>query len=386
MVLFHLAFVLVGVITTLIGPLLPLISRTWHINDGQAGAMIGAQFLASVAGGLASTALAQRFGAPRSLGSAFLVMAAGLLALLTGRWPLVVLASSMWGLGLGLVVPEMNLLVALTAGPRAASALSLFNVMWSAGALLWAGTVYLAGSRVGPVPLVCGVAALAACAAVSFFLGFGPDRAPAHVPATTRGETGKVPWRTAVLFALMLFLYGGVENSLGGWVASFVARMAGRDAVAIGAAAPAAFYLALVLGRLCGVGLLGSVSEAGVLLGGQALALAAMVALLAAPSPGWVVAAAFVAGLGCAVVYPITAAGIAREIGRQAPRIVGPLLTAGGLGSATFPWLVGLVSRQSGSLRAGLTVAVTAASALVAVTALVVRGGRAMPAPNRADT
>jgi fucose permease len=373
MVFFHLAFVLVGVITTLLGPLLPLISRAWLVDDGQAGAMLGAQFLASVVGGLASTALAQRFGAPRSLGTAFLVMAAGLVTLLTGRWPLVALASSMWGLGLGLVVPEMTLLIALTAGPRAASALSLFNVMWSTGALLWAATVYVTARWVGPVPLVCGVAALAVCVAVAFYLGFGPDRAPAHAPTATRGEAGLVPWQTAALFALMLFLYGGVENSLGGWVASFVARMAGPDAVAIGAAAPAAFYLALVLGRLSGVGLLGSVSEAGVLLGGQALALAAMVAMLAAPSPAWVVAAAFVAGLGCAVVYPITAAGIAREIGKRSPRIVGPLLTAGGLGSATFPWVVGLVSRQSGSLRAGLAVAATAAFALVAVTAFVVR-------------
>jgi hypothetical protein len=38
-----------------------------------------------------------------------------------------------------------------------------------------------------------------------------------------------------------------------------------------------------------------------------------------------------------------------------------------------FPWLVGLVSRQSGSLRAGLAVALAAALALLSVTMLVSR-------------
>ena len=41
------------------------------------------------------------------------------------------------------------------------------------------------------------------------------------------------------------------------------------------------------------------------------------------------------------------------KLGRRAPKIVGPLLTAGGMGSATFPLLVGLVSRRTGSLRSG---------------------------------
>jgi hypothetical protein len=47
MVFFHVAFVLVGAVTTMISPLLPLISQAWLIDDGQAGAMIGSQFLAS---------------------------------------------------------------------------------------------------------------------------------------------------------------------------------------------------------------------------------------------------------------------------------------------------------------------------------------------------
>ena len=70
--------------------------------------LLGAQFLASCLGGLVSTALAGRFGVRRSLGAGFLVMTAGLLLLLTGRWPVVAAASAMWGFGLGLVVPEMN--------------------------------------------------------------------------------------------------------------------------------------------------------------------------------------------------------------------------------------------------------------------------------------
>lgn len=383
MVFFHLAFALVGVVTTLLGPLLPLVTRAWHLDDGQVGAMLGAQFLASVLGGLGSTALAHRFGAGRSLAAGFLLQACGISLLLTGVWPVLLLAPATWGLGLGLVVPEMNLLVAIVGGVRAASALALFNVMWSAGALAWSATVYLAGARVGPVPLATTVASLALLVALGFVAGLGPGRTTTQASSDAPRDRSPVPWGTAAAFASMLFLYGGVENSLGGWVASFVARL-GPGAVAYGAAAPAAFYAALALGRLFTVGLLRALSERAVLVGGQVLAMLALTAMVAADSPLRVIGTAFVAGLGCAVIYPITAAAIARELGRRAPRIVGPLLTAGGMGSATFPLLVGLVSRRTGSLRSGLGVAVAAALALIALTVVVSRATVARDAGSRA--
>lgn len=365
MVFFHLAFILVGVVTTLLGPLLPLISHAWGLNDAQLGAMLGTQFLAVAGGGLASTSIAGRVGGRRSLSGAFMVVAVGLGLFLTGRTPVVLVAPALWGLGLGLMVPQMNLLVALTGG---ASALSFFNVMWSVGALLWSLTVFVAAHDVGPRLLIAAVLVLAAATAAGFAAGLGPEGPPRPDAAASRTTAARRDWRPAVVLPAILFLYGGVENSVGGWVASYVARFGGDRALALGAIAPAAFYAALALGRLGTTWLVRAFEDVTLLRAGWTCALLAIGAMLFLHDATQVIVAAFVAGLGCSVVYPITAATIAREVGPLAPRLVGPLLTTGGLGSGVIPWVVGQVSNRTGSLRAALFVAVLGGMVLLSLT------------------
>jgi fucose permease len=45
--LLHSGFILTGVANTMVGPLLPLLSSRWHLNDVQAGNLFVAQFLGS---------------------------------------------------------------------------------------------------------------------------------------------------------------------------------------------------------------------------------------------------------------------------------------------------------------------------------------------------
>ena len=112
----------------------------------------------------------------------------------------------------------------------------------------------------GPFPLVVGVAALAVCTSAGFALGVGPPRATVHAPARLRRRSvAESTWLRASAFASMLFLYGGVENSVGGWVASFVSRMAGHRLRRLVPPLLPAFYAALAAGRLSTVGLLRSV-------------------------------------------------------------------------------------------------------------------------------
>ena len=275
------------------------------------------------------------------------------------------------------MVPQMNLHVALTGG---ASALSFFNVMWSTGALLWASTVFVAGHAVDPRVLVACVASLAVATALGFAAGLGPP--PHKRPATPATRAVGARWnrRAVVALPLILFLSGGVENSVGGWVASFVSRFGGSRAMALGAIAPAAFYAALALGRLATTWLVRALPEKTVLRIGWTCALLAVSAMVFLHEAVHLIVAAFFAGQGCSVENPITAATIAREIGRSSPRLAGPLLTSGGLGSAAIPWLVGQVSNRTGSLRTALFLTVSCGLLLMALTFVSVAGGtRAQP-------
>ena len=229
-------------------------------------------------------------------------------------------------------------------------------------------TVFVAADAVDPRVLIAVVLVLAAATAVGFAAGLGPEDAPRPAAPTSRTVATQRDWRPAVVLPAILFLYGGVENSVGGWVASYVSRFGGERALALGAIAPAAFYAALALGRLCTTWLVRALPEVTILRTGWTCALLAIGAMLFLHDAAQVILAAFVAGLGCSVVYPITAATIAREVGPFAPRLVGPLLTTGGLGSGVIPWVVGQVSNRTGSLRAALFVAVLGGVALLALT------------------
>ena len=48
--LVHIAFVLTGVVTTFLGPLLPALALRWRLVDAQTGSFFAAQFTASIVG------------------------------------------------------------------------------------------------------------------------------------------------------------------------------------------------------------------------------------------------------------------------------------------------------------------------------------------------
>jgi fucose permease len=61
-------------------------------------------------------------------------------------------------------------------------------------------------------------------------------------------------------------------------------------------------------------------------------------------------------GLGLSTVFPITVALFTRDFEKDSARLAGPVFALAGLGGATLPSLVGVLSAQAGSLKAGLVV------------------------------
>src|SRR5437773_8206034 len=80
--LVHTAFVLTGVMTTLLGPMLPVFSARWVLSDSQAGYLFTAQFATSILGVALSSVLVHRYGYRVTLvfGLGFMAVGAGVLA------------------------------------------------------------------------------------------------------------------------------------------------------------------------------------------------------------------------------------------------------------------------------------------------------------------
>lgn len=350
--------------TTLLGPLLPMLAARWRLSDAGAGLLFTAQFCGQLTATSLSTLLAARIGAPRTLALGFGLVAAGVAAVGLVPGSLGWTTAVIWGLGLGCVLPLTNVLVAALAPARAASALSLVNVSWGIGAMLWPAVVHGA-TRVHPSGATL---LLASCAALlSFVWAFG------HIPAARRAApagAGGMADRPAtasrglvLLFGALILLYVGAEIAIGGWVAEYARRMSGGAGA--WAYAPAAFWGAQTAGRLATPLLLTRVGEGKLMPIGLVTGGAAVVLLATRGSVDAAVASAALAGLGLAPVFPLLWAGVSREIAPGRPGAVGPLFAAGGVGGALLPWLVGAIS-SAASLRAGLLVPLAALALMLA--------------------
>jgi fucose permease len=354
--------------TTLLGPILPSLAVRWHLSDRAAGAFFTAQFLSSMTLTVLAPAIAARIGARLALTIGFLLVALGIGTIEGPSYGAGLASTSMYGCGLGLVLPLTNIVVAAAAGTRSASALNLVNAAWGIGAMCWPMVV----ARMTTTPsmrnatMSLAIACVIQAALCAVAIPGGATGSRRSVEVLDELPAGR-PARLAALYATLIFIYVGVENAIGGWVAEY-ARRVGGGVTEAWALAPMAFWTAQTGGRLLAPLALAAWRESIVLRGSLAiggLGLATVLGL--ASSAGTVAAAAAVAGFGLAAVFPLLWNEVTRSIAPRLPGITGALFASGGFGGAVLPWVVGAVSSSAGSLRAGMLVPLIAIGAMFAL-------------------
>lgn len=353
----QLAFFPTGILTTVLGPMLPILIARWALNDTQAGNLFLVQFLSSLVGVQLAGVLLSLLGFRPSFLLGLLLMAGGASTLLMGSAGVGMASVALYGLGLGLIVPTDNLLIAEISSTSRSAAVSLLNFFWGIGAVLCSVMVAWAAAH-GTLPFFMGSVSL-----FLLLLAFAVWRLP--FPLAETSKAGKPAWRemlaspTLWLFAAVFFLYPGAETAVGGWIGSYVSRLGPRGAE-VSSWMPAFFWAALTLGRGLGTLLLSRVPEHRVLRAGFATGSAGIVLMLwSATLPG-VIGGALITGLSYATLYPITVARLSHRFGIAARSIGAVMFSLASIGPAVIPWLVGITSQSTGSLRAGLSLPLAA--------------------------
>lgn len=354
--LIHGTFVLTGVVNTILGPVLPWLAGRWLLSDAAAGALFSAEFAGGLCGGVASGWIVGRAGEGRTIASGLALMAIGVLTLTATSFAVAVAGMVAAGVGLGFVIPTMNLLVARLALQGSASALSALNLSWGVGALAWPLALALIRPVAGVAPALVVLALLLAAAAATV----GRSLHGSSTLASKPRKDGRGRLNTALLFGALVILYTGVEAALGGWVAEYGRRLT-LDAAQPWELSTAAFWCGLTIGRGAAAFRLADRHATRALYAGLGLTACSMAGLLATRDAATVSAAALAAGLGLAPVFPVTVAALIRD---SAPRVASALIALASLGAATMPWLVGLVSDRTGSLQTGLALLLAAVIAL----------------------
>jgi len=181
-----------------------------------------------------------------------------------------------------------------------------------------------------------------------------------------RGSQGAVPRQIALAMLPLAALAGLAflaEGSMETWSAIYLRDVLGAPAF-VGALGPAAFHAAMLIGRLVGAAVAGSLGSSATLLVSGLMTLVGMVVALVVPVPAIAIAGMAVAALGASFVVPVVVSLAGRRAGAYAGRAASYVLTLGYAGFLVGPSIVGVLGEIAG-LRIGLAVVPVAAGVIV---------------------
>src|SRR5216684_472376 len=362
--LIHIDFLLTGIVMTFLGPMLPILSARWSLTDEQAGYLISAQFFSSMVGMFASGVLVERRGYRFTLIAGAALMALGMALLTSGPWLLGLVSVSTFGVGHGITTPAGNLRTAEVNPHGSASALNLINAVWGIGAVSSPFLVAIAQrAHQTPVFLYGTASALLILLLAFAFARFQPDTRARAKHLSTPGHS---VWSHPLLpvICVLFFVYVGSETSFGGWLTLYSSRM-GTGQHSFWAMPASFFWGALLVGRLLAPLALKFHKETAIARIGLALALTGGLAIVAAHSMGLLIPGAVLAGLGLASIFPISVSLFPRWFAESTTTASSPVFASGNIGGAALPWLVGVVSTHTGSLRSGFIVPLVGVAAML---------------------
>jgi len=362
----HYGLVLAGLGTALLGPILPLLARQWAMQDAQSGLLMMAKFCGAFLGGVTvSGRLRRSLLVGLSAGTvgfgAFALaptMSVGCVGLFVG------------GFGLGQMITSINILAGRRFTAQRGSALALLNFSFSLGAMLSALLAAWLLPKFALRPLL-------ECFAGAFTLGgiallvqmrsrslSADASSTSHEFQVSRDEAQEIGIgrRVYLYFAGLLFLYGGLETCLSGWLTTFALRY-GDKTLAVSEYTTLLFWMSLTLGRVGAAAVMLRMGERTVQRWGLGLAAVFTAALAMAHSAVTIAGFAILLGLSLAPFFPATFALLMAE--RPAARQAGIVLAVSGLGAAALPWTMGVVSTRTGSLQVALALPFVAALGLL---------------------
>ena len=348
----HVGFALTGIVTTLLGPILPILSAQWHLNDAQAGRLFTAQFVSAVAGSLVASRVFARWGAAWTVSTGMLMIAAGVSMTAGGGAPIGYAGIGLFGVGLGFAIPATNLLVAELAPEKRVGALNILNFSWTFGAVTAPLFIAYSEQEIGWRPFLRVLAT--ACGLIAL-LEFGV--LPRVDRQQNRLDRGNLPQASRMVFAvltcLFLILYVGVENGFSGWLAVLASRTI-HAPLATTALIQSSFWAALLAGRLAAPLVVPWLRPRTIVFMGLAGAGIGIAATVLSRNTTEMEAAVLICGLGMAALFPTVVAIFSEWFGTGGAGTI--VLGVCGLGGAIVPLAVGTAASCSGSLRIGLLV------------------------------
>jgi Major Facilitator Superfamily len=362
------AFGVFGVLWGAWQAVLPDLAAARDLSSGPLGLMITLGFVASFPAMLGAGRLVDRLGAGWGIAVSALAIAVGLVVIATvAALPAAVAGVVLLMAGSGAYDVAINGAAMGDAAWSGPARLTLLHAAFSGGGMVGAvgaGLAIGSGTRFELVYMVLAGALLLTAVVMA-------------TSAWHRAREGGAVPRNVALALLPLAVLAGLaflaEGSMETWSAIYLRDVLGAAAL-VGALGPAAFHGAMLVGRLVGAGVAGSLGAPTTLLVAGTMVVAGMATALLVPIAAVAIPAMAVAALGAAFVVPVVVSVSARRAGAHAGRAASYVLTLGYAGFLIGPSLVGIGGELVGLRLALVVVPVAAACIALASRTAVVRG------------
>ncbi|MGH2416792.1 MAG: MFS transporter, partial [Candidatus Limnocylindria bacterium] len=300
---------------------LPDLADRFALTSGPLGAILTAGFAASLPAMLATGRLLDRIGPGRGMAATALVMAAGLAVVGTlSVPPLLVVGVVLFVVGSGAYDVAINGAALGDESWSRPARLTLLHAAFSGGGMVGAvgaGAIVGGGVGFGVVypALAVGLVAVAALVATARWRLVSPS--------------GSVPSAVAMAMLPLAGLAGLAflaEGSMETWSAIYLRDVLGAAAF-VGALGPGSFHAAMLVGRLIGAGIAGSLGAPATLLVSGSMTLVGMAVALVVPVAAVAIAGMAVAALGASFVVPVVVSLAGRRAGPHGGRAASYVLT-----------------------------------------------------------
>ena len=243
----YLSFILIGIVNTFLGPILPFLYEKWRLNDVQAGYFLAAQGLGGLLGTLITSFLYAKFSSRWILAAGYVFLIVSLLGLSSDVWEIGLFSSLLSGISLGFIIPTTTLIISQIAGENRAAAINLLNFFWALGAVS-SPLIFFGLSSQTQLNYLFAAIALIGAAFLAFLFKLKNVRiaSSSEKSAISGGEKLAVLF-SVWLFILTIFLQVGIEASLSGWLPTFAKRITSSDWWLL---VPSVYWSGFLLSRL----------------------------------------------------------------------------------------------------------------------------------------
>ena len=295
-------FTLIAALVAMFGPSFPSLQAHFAISKAQVGLSLTAHFIGTFVGTLAAVFFRRwRLRLRLLMCSSIFVLGSFTIAFAPAWW--VFLAGIAFrGFGAGLYFTDINGLFASGFGRRSAAILGLVNAAYGAGSFLGPLIVGLFSGDYR-LPFMLG----SFLSLILLMMAFLSPNVDASHQTTERQLTA--PYGLVILFVLMLFCSGGIENGLGAWMATHFIF----EGISVQTAAnyTGMYWAAETIGRVLMTPLALRLSPFQLLVAGFSLE---AVLLLLAHSAGFTVSSYILAGFSVAPLFTSGLAWMAKAL------------------------------------------------------------------------